>query len=86
MGSSPKCVHHFPSLHIIDLHRHSGQPQAGTCCPDAWRVEPNRLDRIDDIIPDNPMKDKAHRENRAFLPYPVMGGQRGQDGEMKPEE
>ena len=54
--------------------------------PDAWRVEPNRLDRIDDIFPDNPMKEKAHREGRAFLPYPVMGGQRGQDdSQAKPD-
>ncbi len=26
------------------------------------------------------MKEKAHKEGRAFLSYPVMGGTRGQDG------
>lgn len=42
--------------------------------PDSWLVEPNRVDRLDDAIPDSPMKERAHREGQALLPYPVMGG------------
>ena len=45
--------------------------------PDAWLVEPNRLDRLDDVLPDSPMKQRAHEEGRPLLPYPVMGRANG---------
>lgn len=47
--------------------------------PDQWLVEPNRLDRLDDMVPDNPMTQRAHDEGRPFIPYPVMGGPRPAD-------
>jgi arylsulfatase A-like enzyme len=40
--------------------------------PEAWRVEPNRADRFDDIIPDSPMKEKARQAGRPLLPSPPL--------------
>jgi len=41
--------------------------------PEEWYVEPNRLDRLDDIVPDNPDKRAAHEAGRPFIPFPVLG-------------
>ena len=41
--------------------------------PQEWYVEPNRLDRLDDIIPDNPAKRRAQEEGRPFIRFPVLG-------------
>ena len=30
--------------------------------PDQWLVEPNRLDRLDDVLPDSPAKQRARRD------------------------
>ena len=38
--------------------------------PDAWLVEPNRPDRINDLLPDSEAKLQAEREGRPFLPQP----------------
>jgi len=39
--------------------------------PDAWLVEPNRPDRLDDALPDTPAKEEARRQGRPFFPLPV---------------
>lgn len=41
--------------------------------PQAWSVEPNRLDRLDDVLPDGRMKQKAHDAGRPFYSSPVLG-------------
>nr|AGU10870.1 Sulfatase [uncultured organism] len=41
--------------------------------PQQWLVEPNRLDRLDDILPDSPAKQAAHAEGKAYRPMPVVG-------------
>ena len=41
--------------------------------PAEWYVEPNRLDRLDDMIPDSRAKQRAKERGEAFFPYPVMG-------------
>lgn len=40
--------------------------------PDRWLVEPNREDRLDDILPDSLAKQRAHEEGRAFVPMPPL--------------
>ncbi len=40
--------------------------------PQQWLVGPNRPDRFDDIIPDNPAKQKAEQEGRPFVPAPPL--------------
>jgi arylsulfatase A-like enzyme len=41
--------------------------------PDAWQVEPNRLDRLDDMLPDSRAKQSAHDQGKPFMPLPVVG-------------
>ena len=38
--------------------------------PDAWLVEPNREDRLDDLFPDSEAKLQAEREGRPYFPLP----------------
>lgn len=40
--------------------------------PAKWLVEPNRPDRLDDIIPDSPPKQKAHAAGKPFLSSPPL--------------
>lgn len=48
---------------------------------DKWLVEPNRLDRMDDMIPDGKWKEDAHRAGRPFFPAPVLGAEKApEDG------
>lgn len=41
--------------------------------PAEWQVEPNRLDRLDDILPDNPEKEAAHAKGLPYRASPVLG-------------
>jgi hypothetical protein len=41
--------------------------------PQEWLVEPNRVDRLDDILPDSPAKQKAHEEGKPLRNFPVPG-------------
>ena len=41
--------------------------------PDSWLVEPNRLDRKDNVLPDSLEKQRAHDVGKAFMPFPVLG-------------
>lgn len=41
--------------------------------PDSWLVEPNRQDRLDDIVNDSPAKKAAHDQGRVFVPAPIVG-------------
>ncbi|HWU02851.1 MAG TPA: sulfatase [Novosphingobium sp.] len=41
--------------------------------PDNWLVEPNRLDRLDDILPDSIAKQRAHEAGKPYRYDPVMG-------------
>ncbi|MCB2066562.1 MAG: sulfatase [Erythrobacter sp.] len=41
--------------------------------PAQWYVEPNRLDRMDDIVPDSRWKQEAHDRGEPFIPAPVVG-------------
>ncbi|AOH85238.1 acetylglucosamine-6-sulfatase [Sphingomonas panacis] len=41
--------------------------------PQDWLVEPNRLDRLDDILPDSLAKAAAHASGQALRPMPVVG-------------
>ncbi len=44
--------------------------------PEEWLVEPNRADRLDDILPDSPAKQKAKAEGRPFMPVARLGQER----------
>ena len=46
--------------------------------PDKWLVQPNRLDRIDDVLPDSVAKEKAHANGTALYPFPVLGNEKEQ--------
>lgn len=41
--------------------------------PREWFVEPNRLDRADDLLPDSPEKNAAHERGEALFNLPVVG-------------
>ncbi|MFB0613614.1 sulfatase family protein [Aurantiacibacter poecillastricola] len=41
--------------------------------PDRWYVEPNRLDRLDDIFPDSPAKQEAKDRGEPYRSFPVLG-------------
>ncbi|MEN7535608.1 sulfatase family protein [Aurantiacibacter flavus] len=41
--------------------------------PNSWYVEPNRIDRLDDIFPDSPAKLEAHTRGKALAEFPVLG-------------
>ncbi|MFC4311892.1 sulfatase [Steroidobacter flavus] len=41
--------------------------------PESWQVEPNRLDRLDDVLPDSRAKQSAHDQGKPFMPLPVVG-------------
>jgi arylsulfatase A-like enzyme len=41
--------------------------------PERWRVEPNRPDRLDDIVPDSRAKQAAHDRGVPFRPSPILG-------------
>jgi arylsulfatase A-like enzyme len=41
--------------------------------PRSWEVEPNRLDRLDDVLPDSRAKETAHDKGQPFFPFPVLG-------------
>jgi len=41
--------------------------------PDAWLVEPNRADRLDDLRPDSRAKNEAHAAGKALINAPVLG-------------
>jgi len=43
--------------------------------PDKWLVEANRLDRLDDILPDSEEKQAAHARGKAYRPTPVVGSE-----------
>lgn len=47
--------------------------------PDEWLVEPNRPDRLDDIMPDSPAKQKAKEEGRPFAPLARLGEEKLED-------
>ena len=49
-----------------------GGPRAADF-PEAWYVEPNRLDRLDDILPDSPAKQEAHDRGEPFVEAPIVG-------------
>ncbi|WP_447726618.1 sulfatase family protein [Sphingomonas koreensis] len=44
--------------------------------PDEWLVEPNRADRLDDILPDSQAKQKAKAEGRPYMPVARLGQER----------
>jgi arylsulfatase A-like enzyme len=54
------------------VRRAEGGTPAGDF-PDEWYVEPNRLDRLDDLFPDSRAKAKAHAHGRSLVPVPVLG-------------
>lgn len=39
--------------------------------PQNWLVEPNRVDRLDDMLPDGQLKQRAHEQGQALYPFPV---------------
>lgn len=52
--------------------------------PDKWLVEPNRLDRLDDVLPDSRAKEAAHARGAPLFPYPVLGLDAPSAAEVKP--
>lgn len=54
------------------VRRMDGGPTAADF-PVSWYVEPNRIDRLDDVIPDSRAKQRAKQRGEAFFPYPVLG-------------
>ena len=51
--------------------------------PDKWRVEPNRFDRFEDIVPDSPAKEKAREAGKALLPTPPLAEAMKQQAQAK---
>jgi hypothetical protein len=43
--------------------------------PQEWLVEPNRVDRLDDILPDSPAKQAAHQAGKPFVNMPTVDQQ-----------
>ena len=41
--------------------------------PADWYVEPNRIDRLDDILPDSQAKQDAQKRGEPLVEYPVLG-------------
>lgn len=41
--------------------------------PPEWLVEPNREDRLDDIVADSTSKEEAHARGQAYSPSPIVG-------------
>ncbi|MFI8665515.1 sulfatase [Qipengyuania sp. NPDC077410] len=41
--------------------------------PADWYVEPNRIDRLDDILPDSRAKQDAQKRGEPLVEYPVLG-------------
>jgi len=41
--------------------------------PREWFVEPNRADRMDDVVPDGGFKQRLHTAGKSFLDMPVLG-------------
>ena len=41
--------------------------------PKEWSVEPNRPDRLDDVLPDSKAKQAARDRGVPFFPYPTLG-------------
>lgn len=41
--------------------------------PEQWQVEPNRIDRLDDVLPDSHAKQAAHDKGEPFHSAPVVG-------------
>lgn len=60
------------------VRRGEGGTRAGDF-PAGWYVEPNRLDRLDDLVRDSQAKAEAHAQGRAMLPAPVPGRTTGSD-------
>ena len=56
--------------------RRDRQGSGASAFPDRWLVEPNRPDRINDMLPDNEAKLEAEREGRSVLPSLATGPQR----------
>lgn len=48
--------------------RRNGDGTGAAPFPDKWRVEPDRDDRFDDIVPDSAAKQKAHDLGKPLLP------------------
>jgi arylsulfatase A-like enzyme len=57
------------------VRRHREGPAAAPF-PDQWLVEPNRLDRFNDLLEDTPAKLKAEQEGRIY--FPAMDDTRSQ--------
>ena len=51
--------------------------------PDKWLVEPNRADRLDDIVPDSPLKQKMHEAGQPYHPTPALKDAIREQGEGK---
>jgi hypothetical protein len=43
--------------------------------PEEWLVEPNRVDRMDDILPDSAAKQAAHEAGKPFMNAPTVDQQ-----------
>ncbi|MCP5145764.1 MAG: sulfatase [Gammaproteobacteria bacterium] len=67
---------------IGSVRRMKGGTQA-TSFPEEWSVEPNRLDRGDDFMPDVPAKKAAHERGEPFVPFPVVGSDRNSVQEQR---
>lgn len=62
-------------LSIGSVRRNRTGPGAAQF-PEEWLVEPNRADRLDDILPDSAAKQKARAEGRPLMPVARLGEER----------
>lgn len=62
------------------VRRMQGGPRAADF-PETWYVEPNRLDRLDDILPDSQAKQEAHNRGEPFAPSPIVGQDNNTDSD-----
>jgi hypothetical protein len=48
-------------------------------------VEPDRLDRLDDLFPDSRAKAEAHAKGRALVALPVLGSAAAKEADQERE-
>jgi arylsulfatase A-like enzyme len=65
----------FTERQSIGAVRRSKTGTGAAPFPAEWLVEPNRVDRIDDILPDSPAKQAAHLAGKPFRNMPTVDQQ-----------
>lgn len=65
----------FTERQAIGAVRRNANGTGASPFPQEWLVEPNRVDRIDDILPDSPAKQAAHAAGQPYRTMPTVDQQ-----------